>query len=502
MKKKTATQLLENVRTTYDEIAVEFDRTRQRVWPDFDKFTPFLSKNARVLDVGCGNGRLLRYLGDKSYKAYLGVDNSIGLLKCAREQHTQENVRFKQGSIMDIPVKSGGYDAVFSIAVLHHIPSREFQLKALSELRRVMKPDGRLFLTVWDLYRLKSLPYFSRSVVRSASTLGDYSYKDLFVPWGRKNPKPRFAHAFTMRELRKLLMLAGFEVMGSWTLGTGKSGNHVIVARPFLEARRTPETNLVGVDFDAVTLDESVDLVAGFIRSHAQHRVVTPNPEILLKARSDESYLSILNKASLSIPDGVGVLWAASYVKGRRGFRRFLSGLWGLFMVALLPSRVRRVFPERVTGTDLVHEILDQSHVIGAKVFLLGAFEGVAEEVAQKYRYAQIVGTYAGSPKSSHEKKIVKMIEESGANVLLVAYGAPHQEKWIDRNVAKLPQVRVAIGVGGAFDFLAGVRLRAPQLMQKTGLEWFWRLVQQPKRIGRILNATIRFPWVMLMGRD
>jgi N-acetylglucosaminyldiphosphoundecaprenol N-acetyl-beta-D-mannosaminyltransferase len=502
MKKETAIKLLEEVRETYDTIAADFDRTRQRVWPEFDKFTDYLPSEAKILDIGCGNGRLLKYLKDKDYHSYLGVDNSKELLELAKEQHSGKKDHFKVGDQTGIPVEDGSHDVVFSIAALHHIPSRALQLKAMGECHRALTPNGVLLLTVWDLYRWKSLPYYFHAFIRSIFTLGNYSRRDLFVPWGKKNPKMRYCYAFMMPELRELLSDAGFEIMSSWTVGTGKSGNHVIVARPYNPANAFGSTKVMGVEFDAVKLDDAVDLVGGFLKSGRQHYVVTPNPEILLKARKDDSYRDLLNNASLRIPDGTGILWASSHVVGKRGPFRWILGLWGLLMTAAWPSRIRTVLPERVTGTDLMEEILDQSYVMDAKIFLLGAHPGVARDVAQKWRVADIVGTYAGSPAPKDEEEILRRINDSGANLVFVAYGAPKQEEWISRNLKKMPDVRVAIGVGGAFDFIAGNRSRAPRWMQKLGIEWLWRVTQEPKRIKRILDATVVFPIRVMLGRD
>lgn len=451
----------------------------------------------RVLDVGCGNGRLLTWLPSPSYSSYLGVDVSRGLLKLASKEHRTSNVRFKQADAMNLPVKNESYDAVFCIATLHHIPSREFQLKVLSECYRALNSKGYLFLTVWDLYRPA---YFFRHV----GALLRGRPKELFVPWGKGDGPPagrrRYCHAFTMRELCGLLKDAGFEVMASYTLGHGNAGNHLVVVRPFLASRTTLSTTILDVELHAVTLEEAGNTVKHFLRSEKQHYVVTPNPEILLKACDDPGYREILNGASLKIPDGAGLLWASSFVAGRRSrLARFLCGLWGFFAMMALPRTARRVFPERVTGVDLISRLADKSYGMKSKIFLLGAGPGVAQQVAQRWRYAQIVGVYAGSPRLEDEQDIVSRVKKSGANMLFVAYGAPAQEKWISRNLKKMPGVKVAIGVGGAFDFVAGIRTRAPKWMGRLGLEWLWRLAQEPRRIKRIWNATVKFPWKVIL---
>lgn len=491
-------RVLNEVRLMYDSIAEEFDRTRQHSWALFDDFASYLIEDARVLDVGCGNGRLLKFLEGKSWKSYKGIDLSRNLLELARKQHKESKVSFREGSITALPVKAGSYDAVFSIAVLHHVPSRVFQVQALTELERSLDHEGHLFLTVWNMYQVKYVGYFVRSFFRWLFTFGKYSVKDLWVPWGQG--EKRYVYAFGMPELRKRLREAGFEVMESRTVGTGKSGNHVIVAQPFRPSSIRPGARILGVDMDAVTLKEALEFVGVMLKSGRQHLVVTPNPEILLKANKDATYRKILNGASLKVADGAGILWA-SLVVNSTGIRRVFRGLFELFGMVVLPWRSKWIFPERVTGVDLMEKLLDQSVVMGAKVFLLGAAPGVAEKVAQKWRVASVVGTYAGSPVPTEASRIIERVNASGANVLFVAYGAPAQEQWIVRNLKKMPAIRVAMGVGGAFDFVAGVQSRAPFWMGRVGLEWLWRLVQQPRRVVRIFNATVRFPWRVMRGR-
>ncbi len=496
MEKDTATKLTKEVRKIYDSIAPEFNRSRQRLWPDLDFFAEFLPENARVLDVGCGNGRLLKFFEERDFKSYLGIDNSKKLLDFAKKQQKGRKIKFKEGDALDLPVKEGFYDAVFSVAVLHHIPSRELQLKALAELSKSLSKDGVLFLSVWNLYRLRSLPYFGRAFFRSIFSWGNYSWKDLLVPWGKKNPKMRFAHAFRLKELLILLQDAGFEIIAEKSTKQGRFGNHLVVVRPFLATRTVP---VMGVDFHKLTSDEAVSVVDRFMRSGEQHMVVTPNPEIVLEARKDPKYKKILNKASLRIADGIGILWAANLAKHQGRLARVGHGVLSLMLLSI---RSKGELPERVTGTDLMEKLIHQSHKMEAKIFLLGAAPGVARRVADKWRFDQIVGAFSGSPHPRDEAEIVDRINASEANMLFVAYGAPNQEKWILRNLEKIPNIRVAMGVGGAFDFVAGVKHRAPTWMQKSGLEWVYRIVQEPRRIKRILNATLVFPFHVMFKRD
>jgi len=110
----------------------------------------------------------------------------------------------------------------------------------------------------------------------------------------------------------------------------------------------------------------------------------------------------------------------------------------------------------------------------------------------------KIAGTFAGSPSQEEDVNIRKLIDQSEAKILFVAFGAPKQEMWIARNLAHLKHIKVVMGVGGAFDFISGTIKRAPYWMRRIGVEWLYRLIKQPSRIGRIFNATIKFPIVFL----
>lgn len=222
---------------------------------------------------------------------------------------------------------------------------------------------------------------------------------------------------------------------------------------------------ILNVRFDNVTMEEAIEKALKFAQNGRKHYICTPNPEMLLTAQENRKFLRVLNDSSLNIPDGFGILLAAHYKKS--------------------PLK------ERVTGTDLMRGILIKST---HKIFLLGAKNGVAEEAAKQFPNARITGTFSGSPAPQDESKIRKLINESEAEILFVAYGAPAQELWIARNIKHLKTVKLSIGVGGAFDFLAGKTKRAPEWMRKTGLEWLYRLIKEPKRIKRIYNAVIKFP--------
>lgn len=229
---------------------------------------------------------------------------------------------------------------------------------------------------------------------------------------------------------------------------------------------------ILGVKFDNVTLKEATQIALDFLEQKGQHQIVTPNPEILLTAAKNPKFKKILNQASLSIPDGAGIIWAA--------------------------KRQKTPLKQRVTGTDLMAEICKSTN---HPIFLLGAAPGIAKKTAEKLQLNPEF-TESLSPEKKHESQIIAKINHSKAKILFVAFGAPAQELWIARNLPKMPYIKVAVGIGGAFDFLSGTRPRAPKILQDLGLEWLYRLINQPSRIKRILNATIKFPIKCLTEKD
>lgn len=213
---------------------------------------------------------------------------------------------------------------------------------------------------------------------------------------------------------------------------------------------------------------ECIDQVIAHKRSGENdascQQIVTVNPEFVMAAQRDAQFRAYINGAALVVPDGVGIVLAACYLG--------------------------KPVPERITGTDLLPELARLCARRGYRLYLLGAAPGVAEIAAQCLQEQapglQIAGTYAGSPALQEEDAIIERIQAARTDVLCVAYGAPAQEVWIGRNLSRLPAA-VAIGVGGAFDFLSGRQVRAPHLMQKIGLEWLYRLYREPWRWRRML---------------
>jgi N-acetylglucosaminyldiphosphoundecaprenol N-acetyl-beta-D-mannosaminyltransferase len=228
--------------------------------------------------------------------------------------------------------------------------------------------------------------------------------------------------------------------------------------------------NILGVRVDDVTFDEAVALVDRFVEEGGPHAVVTPNPEIVMLARRDPSYRVTLAQSALSIPDGIGLLLAARW----------------------LGTPLRK----HVRGTDLVHLLAERSVERGWRWFLLGAEDGVAaaarDALRQQYPGLKVVGADPGSPHPQDDEHVRRRIREVGrVDVILVAYGAPSQERWLERNLAPL-DIPVGIGVGGVLNYLSGRTPRAPAWMRRLELEFLHRLITQPWRARRQL-ALPRF---------
>jgi len=246
------------------------------------------------------------------------------------------------------------------------------------------------------------------------------------------------------------------------------------------------KVELLGVKIDAVTRQEAIARASQMLEGAAQNRIFTPNPEMLVLASRDRRFKETLNSADLAVPDGVGLLWAARW----RGER----------------------LPERVTGTDLLDDIAALAEEKGKSVFLLGGVEGIAARaaaaLADKHPGLKVAGALSGgmvrrdeSGRLRMDEAAEKALREARPDVLFVAFGHGSQEEWIAQHLSGLPSVRLAMGVGGAFDFIAGRTSRAPLFMRKTGLEWLWRLIREPRRWRRIWSAVAVFPALVISGR-
>ena len=243
----------------------------------------------------------------------------------------------------------------------------------------------------------------------------------------------------------------------------------------------SPSVSILGVNIDRIDFTNLLDQIDWWIVQHRAHptsqicrQVCTVNPEFIIDARSDAAFAAVLRRADLRAPDGVGVLWAAQ----------------------ILGSPIS----ERVTGSDGIYRIAERAARRQWRVFFLGAAPGVALRTAERLRALYpgllVAGAYDGSPDEAGWAQVVPWLRAAQPDILFVAYGHPKQDFWIDRHRAALPAA-VALGVGGAFDFVAGVTVRAPRWVRRLGLEWLHRLIRQPWRWRR-MSKLPRFVLLVL----
>ncbi len=222
-------------------------------------------------------------------------------------------------------------------------------------------------------------------------------------------------------------------------------------------------TQIMEIGFDNVTLDEAVAIAMHYIEAGKRCRVVTPNAEIAQLCKRDSALCEIVNTSQLVLPDGIGVVYA-SRILGRP-----LKG--------------------RVPGVEFAEKLLDRLQGTGRTVFFLGAKPGVAQKAADKlmvkYPGLRIAGVLNGY--YTDDKKVVDKINEVHPDVLFVCLGAPKQEQFMALRGDAM-DVTLMAGLGGSLDTFAGEVKRAPDIFIKLNLEWFYRLLCQPKRIGRMMK--------------
>ncbi len=221
--------------------------------------------------------------------------------------------------------------------------------------------------------------------------------------------------------------------------------------------------DVLGVSFDNVSMAEAIEQALELIRARSGRYVVTPNPEIVMSAREDPALHRAVEQAALVLPDGVGVIYGAK----------------------ILGTPLK----EKTPGIDFATGVMEQLSRTGGSVFLFGAKPGVAEQAGvnlrERYPGLKIAGTHDGY--FTEDAPIVEQINQARPDMLLVCLGSPKQELWMEQYAGKL-QVGLMAGLGGSLDVFAGVVERAPERWQKLGLEWLYRLMKEPKRIGRMMK--------------
>jgi N-acetylglucosaminyldiphosphoundecaprenol N-acetyl-beta-D-mannosaminyltransferase len=238
---------------------------------------------------------------------------------------------------------------------------------------------------------------------------------------------------------------------------------------------------IAGVDIHCVDFAGTLATIAAWLnqpQETACRQICTVNPEFVVDAQTQPAFAAALGRADLRVPDGVGILWAAR----RQGVAQ----------------------RERVTGSDGIYHICAEAARRGWRVYFLGAAPGVAEETSRRltarYPGLRVAGAYSGDPDPEAWPEIHRRLSAARPDILFVAFGHPKQDLWIDAHRTELP-ARVAVGVGGAFDFVAGVTTRAPRWVQRLQLEWLHRLVKEPWRWRRMLKLPV-FVGLVLKNKE
>ena len=233
--------------------------------------------------------------------------------------------------------------------------------------------------------------------------------------------------------------------------------------------------NVLGVKIDDVTVETATDRIFEMLKEPQPHAVFTPNSEIVYAAYKDEDFCDILNSADMLTPDGIGIVYASKILK--------------------------KPLSERAGGYDIACRVIERIAESGERLYLFGGKPGVAEKAVEnlqrEYPFINIVGTRNGYFSKDEEDGIIDGINAERPDILFVCLGAPMQEKWIFKNRERL-SCRVMMGIGGSLDVFAGVAERAPVGWQKSGFEWLYRLIKQPKRFWRML-ALPKFAFTVLL---
>lgn len=237
---------------------------------------------------------------------------------------------------------------------------------------------------------------------------------------------------------------------------------------------------ILGIKVDDCTRKQALQKVAEFLASGRPAKIFTPNPEMLVDAQTDGYFKKVLNSGDLNICDGRGI------------------------------QLVAKKKLERIPGVDFMLDICQLAATRGSKIYLLGSgdkfvIKQTVRNLQTKFFDLKISGfdqgpmiSTDGQLSDSDNEITINTINEVKPEILFVAFGHNKQEKWIYENSAKLPSVKIVMGVGGAFDYISGRVRRAPQWARRIGLEWLYRLAKEPGRIKRIYKATVVFLWLTL----
>lgn len=238
MDKKYAKELLEKVKKDYCQIAENFSATRGRMWEELNVLVgEYVKDGQKILDAGCGNGRLFSILRDKKID-YVGVDSCTGLLDIAREKYKDDkNAKFLEKDLLNLDFKSEKFDIVFAVASFHHVPTEQLRIEVLKGVGRILKPKGLYIMMNWNLFQKDKIKYVKKynDLVRTGKT--ELELNDTMIPWkesaksydnsGESKDKEvlRYYHAFTEKEISELMEKAGFNIVETYYTKRGERSN-------------------------------------------------------------------------------------------------------------------------------------------------------------------------------------------------------------------------------------------------------------------------------------
>lgn len=270
------------------------------------------------------------------------------------------------------------------------------------------------------------------------------------------------------------------------------------------------KVNILSVPVDAVRFTEAIDTILQLARDGQPHHVITMNPEMVVEAQRNSTFLDAIKAADLVVPDGVGLLPTAHFLhstKPANGIVLFLKE-WLLILETLLGRSRFDILKETVSGIDLTQALCEKAKEKGIPVVFIGGYNDEAA-LAAKAVQEKVAGLQISSDPGPNDvsgetadeyQRILSLLRQHPNGFYFVAFGHPKQELWIAKHKADLP-AGVFMGVGGTFTYLSGKRRRAHSWLRKLGLEWLWRLAAEPARWKRIVTAFIVYPHLVYKGK-
>lgn len=261
--------------------------------------------------------------------------------------------------------------------------------------------------------------------------------------------------------------------------------------------------DIAGLKVDAITKKELLDGIINRIKTGQKTFVITPYSEFLYHSFQDPMLLEIFNRADFSVADGIGLFWAKRFLEipltAKSYWGKILQAAWQikytLAAIIFYPRWIKSALPEKIVGADLIWDLAKLAADNNLSVYLLGGFGETAKVAGEKLKVGSEKLQIAGwSNKDPGDTTIIDDINKTNPDLLFVAYGPIKQEKWIAENLSKL-NAKLAIGLGGSFDYIAGKKSEPPKFVRYSGMEWLWRLITQPYRAKRIFHATFGLAW-------